>query len=102
MEWTQSEKNAARYAELQDVIAKIPPRASITTDSRTGPHVTNRPVVLQWPNVYDADYLLFSGNSTKDSRSKKFKELISTRQYEIAYESKAFLLARRIAETPQP
>jgi uncharacterized membrane protein len=98
LEWVQSEKNKARYDELQEVIARIPSGASVSTQSRVGPHVTNRAVVYQWPKVSDVDYILLSGNSPKGRRSKKFRDLLAEHKYEIDYESKAFVLVRRVTE----
>lgn len=101
LSFAQTAKQRARYEELREVIELIPPLASISTNSAAGPHVTNRPVVVQWPKLHQADYILFSSNSRKYRLSKKFKRLVEENKYELVHESKEFSLAKRVEEEPE-
>jgi hypothetical protein len=59
--FTSTEDDRKRFADLQSLIAKVPPMAKIVSSENIVPHVSSRPdsYTLRVGN-FDADYMLFS------------------------------------------
>jgi len=98
--WAQSDKQRQQYEELLEMVANIPRDAIVSADTRTGPHVTDRAVVNQWPFVGGADYIFILRSSARGKRSRKYKAIIRDRKYEVSHESTKFVLLRRLEPTP--
>lgn len=98
--WAQSDKQREQYEELLEMVAKIPPDAIVSADTRTGAHVTDRAVVNQWPFVGGADYIFMLRTSARGKHSKKYRAIIKDRKYEVAHQSNRFILLRRLEPAP--
>ena len=72
-----TEPQRARYQSAIDLIAKIPPNASVTASPRTGSHVSNRPEIYMLRQRKITDYLLIDQRELKGSASASFKNLQS-------------------------
>lgn len=68
-EFGRSEDSKKRYDELYKLIAKVPPRAKISSSENIVPQVSNRPDSYTLRvGVFDADYLLFQQGARDDER----------------------------------
>ncbi|MGB5812403.1 MAG: DUF2079 domain-containing protein [Polyangiales bacterium] len=98
LRWTESPADAEQYEELREVVALIPPRASVSTDRRSGAHVTDRPTVYEWPKVRGVEYILLRDPTRKHRRSQRYKKLIADKKYVVHHDSSTFVLLRRVDE----
>jgi uncharacterized membrane protein len=100
--WAQTDTQREQYEEMLDMKAKIPPEASVSADSRTGPHVTDRAVVEQWPYVGTADYIFMMKRSARGKSRKKYNRILDEEKFEVVNESKRFVLLRRLERSSDP
>ncbi len=96
--WSQTDAQREQYQELLDVVSELPRDASISADSRTGPHVTDRHVVNHWPYVGNADYILMFRASSRGKYGRKYRALIKQGTYEVERSTKRFVVLRRVDE----
>ena len=98
-EWT--EKDEERLAAFRELVAQIPPDASVALTSREVPHVSNRRNAFSLEAGYfDADFLLVRRKfvSRKRPAAKSYREALETGRYERVDTKKDFVLWRRIDE----
>ena len=100
--WSQRDTQREQYQELLDLKTMVPADASVSTDSRVGPHVTDRPVVNRWPFVGNADYILLMKASSRGKHAAKYRRIIQEKMYAVEYESRRFLLLGRLDTSPDP
>lgn len=59
-----------RYDTVRELVAQIPPDATVSSTSGLGPHVSNRRDVYKWPSYREAEYLLLH-TSKFDKKDKR-------------------------------
>ena len=70
-DFTYSDEERKRYAQLRELIALIPPEASLATTERVGVHASSRKVFYSLRRGhYRADYLLAAANELELDRTK--------------------------------
>jgi uncharacterized membrane protein len=93
-EFGRSDAAAADYRDLMSLIAKVPPRAKISSSEFVVPHVSNRSdsYTLR-QGIYDADYLLFQLPSRDDERRAARSAL--EHDFGVVGQAGNFILAER-------
>ncbi|MEZ4453548.1 MAG: DUF2079 domain-containing protein [Nannocystaceae bacterium] len=83
-----------RYVRLQEMIARVPPDASIAASSEIGAHVSNRAKAYRWPDIRDAEWLLLGAwRFGADERARL--ERLKRTTYELVDEHDGIELLRR-------
>ncbi len=96
---TESER--ARYRDLQEVIAMIPPEASVAATDSENPHISNR--ITAYPfrtGSGDAEYLLIRNLGNQESR-KNAQQTIDEHPYGLMAHVGDFYLFKRGFESPE-
>jgi uncharacterized membrane protein len=90
----QSDAAAADYRALRSLIARVPPRAKISSSELVVPHVSNRPDSYTLRvGVFDAKYLLFQLPSRDDERREARAAL--EHGFGVVAQAGPFVLAER-------
>jgi len=91
----------ARYRDLQEVIAMIPPEASVAATDAENPHISNR--ITAYPfrmGSGDAEYLLIRNLGNQGSRNNA-QETIDEHPYGLIARVGEFYLFKRGYESPE-
>ncbi|MEM9729617.1 MAG: DUF2079 domain-containing protein [Myxococcota bacterium] len=96
--FTQKDRERDRITELREIVANIAPDAAISADRATGPHLSSRAQLVQWPKIKDADFVVLRSRGKKHKNSKRYKDIIKRGLYVVDYESDEFLVLRRTTE----
>ncbi|CAA9296666.1 MAG: hypothetical protein AVDCRST_MAG77-5636 [uncultured Chloroflexi bacterium] len=102
-----------RLAALQPLLARVPPRASLSAQSNIFPHVSNRERIYVFPAVEDAEFVLIDMVGTSDPLypDELFTEasvLLSSSRFRLLDSAAGFLLLERsqavsgVTSRPQP
>jgi uncharacterized membrane protein len=70
-----------RYAFVREVVASIPPDASVCSTSALGPHVSARKNLSKWPSIRDADYLFLQSEGFKKADERRLERLVRRGAY---------------------
>lgn len=94
-----SESEKRRYRDLQEIIAMIPPDASVAATEAEGPHVSARLVLfsLKFSLGHDPDYLLV-GHAGHREEVKNIKKALDSGKYGVIATKGHFILAKRGAD----
>ena len=96
-----TEAERARYRDLQEVIAMIPPDASVAATDPENPHISNRVTAYPFRRGSDqAEYLLirrFSGTSARRNAQRTIDEYLYGLQAQVG----DFYLFKRDYESPE-
>jgi uncharacterized membrane protein len=85
----------ARRANVQKLLALIPPAAKVAACENVVPQLSNRPNAYTLRlNIYDADYVLFRLPAPQFERENVL-EVLQSRKFGIVQESGEFVLAKR-------
>ncbi|MEM7434318.1 MAG: DUF2079 domain-containing protein [Myxococcota bacterium] len=95
LRWFQTDSERERLEELRMLIARIPPDASVAADRATGPHLSNRAQLVQWPKLKRAEYVILRDKSRKYRESMRYKDILRRHIYVVEYESPGYVLLRR-------
>jgi hypothetical protein len=96
-----TEAERARYRDLREVIAMIPPEASVAATDPENPHISNR--VTAYPfqrGSGDAEYLLIR-KLTRTSSRKNAQRTIDENPYGLLAQVGEFYLFKRGHESPE-
>ncbi|GMV16434.1 MAG: hypothetical protein AMXMBFR56_46580 [Polyangiaceae bacterium] len=97
IEFTFSDAERQRYADLQSVIAELPKDASVVATENVGPHVSSRThMYAMRRGIYDADYILAAKNELdfEDTR-KLFTEAVKSNRYGVVKRTGDFVLLKK-------
>ena len=98
-EWT--EKDETRLAAFRELVAQIPPDASVALTSRELPHLSNRKNAYSLQiGYFDADYLLVRRENIarKKPARRAFQEALDTGRYKKVASKDIFVLWKRTSE----
>jgi uncharacterized membrane protein len=85
-----------RYADLQAILAKIPPRASIAATEQEVPHVSNRPNVFTLKiTAGRAEYLLVNRYHVSGEARQHIEEVLKIQPYDVVVTQGEHVLFRR-------
>ena len=91
-----SEEDRARRAELDALIARIPPRAKVVAAETVVPHVCDRPDAYTLRlGLFDAEYLLFAIPPTTEGELPRAAEALASGAFGVMDARSLFVLARR-------
>ena len=76
-----SQEKVERYRFVREVVASLPPDASVCSTSALGPHVSARAQVSKWPSTRDADYLFLQTEGFKKADKRRLERLESRGTY---------------------
>jgi hypothetical protein len=94
-EFGRSAQSKERYDQLHKLIAKVPPRAKITSSENIVPQVSNRPDSYTLRiGVFDAEYLLFQQPARDDER-RFARQALETEGFGVVATNGPFVLAQR-------
>ena len=92
--FAMTEADRERYANLQQIIARVPPLAKVTSAEYVVPHVSSRPYAYTLRNgIYDADYLIWESPARDDERTFVREALKGS--FGVVASSGPFVLAKR-------
>lgn len=97
IDFTMSVEDRARYAELKDVIARIPKDAVVAATDSEVPHVSNRELCYALrEHSGDAEYLLINRNLLwAGNTMMQLRQALSRNQYGLVYRRGLFFLFKR-------
>lgn len=101
VEFAMSREERARYADLQLIAARVPPRASLAATDQEVPHVSNRPNVYSLKlGVSGAEYVLVNRRRVFGEPRGYFQEALDGTPYDLVVRQGDFLLFRRGPTSP--
>jgi uncharacterized membrane protein len=96
VQFSATPEERQRYRDLKQILANVPPRASIAATEPDVPHVSNR------PNVYSlkittgrAEYLLVHRHRLSEESRRHIEETLPVQPYDLAARVGNYLLFRR-------
>jgi uncharacterized membrane protein len=94
-----SDSERTRLANLKEIIALIPPEASVAATEAEGPHVSNRLVLysLKFSLGHDPDYLLV-GHAAYGEEATHLRKAVDSGHYGVVATKGHFILAKRGAD----
>lgn len=94
-----SEDERRRYQDLREIVAMIPPKASVAATEAEGPHVSQRLILysLKFSLGHDPDYLLV-GHVGHREEAKNLKKALDSGHYGVVATKGHFILAQRGAD----
>lgn len=94
------EKEAKQYADLQELIAMMPPDAIVSVTETEGPHVSTRLVMysLKYTLGADPEYLLV-GHAHHGGERHHIRQALESGNYGVIAQRGRFILAKRGADT---
>lgn len=97
VEFSFSDEERRRYADLRDVIELIPPEASVAATENVGPHVSSRITIYAARyGPYDAEYYLASSKELDLKQTRpKLKEALESKRYGVLFRKGDFALMKR-------
>lgn len=104
-----SKKHYTPYRDheaLSEAFRLIPPYASVSALSPLVPHLVRRPVLYQYPIVWDAEYVLIAENAfpwplTSEEYATKIVEFRTNGEWDVVMDRSDILLFRRkVPEAP--
>ena len=101
IDFSYSDAERQRYAELRSVIAALPKDASVVASENVGPHVSSRTQMYAMRRgLYDADYILASKTELdfEDTR-KLFTAAVKENRYGVVKRAGDFVLLKKGADT---
>ncbi len=91
-----TEVDRERRAELQELVARVPPRAKIAASETVVPHVSSRPDAYTLRlGVYDAEYLLFSRVPAAAGEVEQARAALRDGGFGVVASGSHYVLARR-------
>lgn len=100
IDFTISEAEEKRYAELKEIIRDIPPDASVVATEQVGPHVSSRRLMYALRRgVYDAEYMLAAKSELDFEQTRKlFTESVKSNKYGVIKRVGEFVLLKKGAD----
>ncbi len=97
IDFTYSEEEKKRYAELMEIIQVVPPEASIVATEQTGPHVSSRKLMYALRRgIYDAEYMLAAKNELDFEQTRKlFTQAVKSGDYGVVKRVGDFVLLQK-------
>jgi hypothetical protein len=97
--WTQAD--AQRYAQLQEIIKGIPAEDSVAATEKIGPHVSSRRVIHTMRNgPVGATWIVASSKELKLSKTKpKLKEVVQSGKYGVVRRLADFAVLKKGHDT---
>jgi uncharacterized membrane protein len=90
-----------RYKDLKAVIAKVPPRAKISSAEYVVPHVSSRPDAYTLRNgLYDAEYVIWESPPRDDERTH-VRQALKGGSFGVVAQRGPFVLAKRGHDTSE-
>ncbi len=101
VEFDFTEKERQRYANLQEIIALIPPDATVAATEYVGPHVSSRPVLYSARyGPHDAEWYLASSKELSLKRTKpRLQDSLEKGKYGVVKRVGDFALMKRGYDT---
>lgn len=97
IDFTYSNEERERYAQLMRVIAELPPEASVVATENVGPHVSSRRYMYAMRRgIYDCEYMLAAKNELDFEQTRKlFTDAVKTGKYGVVKREGDFVLLRK-------
>lgn len=97
IDFTVSEAEEQRYAELKEIIRDIPPDASVVATEQVGPHVSSRKLMYALRRgVYDAEYMLAAKSELDFEQTRKlFTDAVKSNKYGVIKRVGEFVLLKK-------
>jgi uncharacterized membrane protein len=95
-----TEGEQKRLANLNKILKKVPPEASVATTEAEGPHVSTRLIMysLKFSMGHDPDYLLVGHLGFREENTQ-LKRALDTGKYGVIATEGVYILAKRGADT---
>jgi uncharacterized membrane protein len=100
IDFTVSEAEEKRYAELKEAISVIPPEASVVASEQVGPHVSSRRYMYALRRgVYDAEYMLAAKSELDFEQTRKlFTDSVKSNKYGVIKRVGEFVVLKKGAD----
>jgi hypothetical protein len=97
IEFTYSEAERERYAELMEIVKDIPPDAPLAATEKVGPHVSSRLFIYTMRNgPQTGEYILASSRELKLSKTRPtLKEALESGRYGVLRRVGDFALMKK-------
>jgi hypothetical protein len=91
----------------QRFLAQIPPEAAVSAQGKLYPHLSNRPIAYQLPDVHEADYVFFDVTANTwpihpQDLKTRLEELLHSGEFGVLDGADGYLLLRRGLVGPTP